>query len=121
MISISQNDETKPVTELKEDETQLENPNNIDMMSLHNQEAQTTTRKSTRERRKPNWMSDFVYQVNFAAHKNTLSKDSSIDYTPGTYPFTSPSYFSSNYLGYIVNITKIREINTYLEATNNPV
>lgn len=42
-----------------------------------------------------------------------------VDYTPCTYPFTSPSYFSPNHLNFIANISEIKEPTTYLEAKNS--
>lgn len=54
-----------------------------------------TTRQSAQEKRKSRWMNDFFCQVNFTIHKDVLTKDTSNDYTPRTYPFVSPRYLLS--------------------------
>lgn len=65
-------------------------------------------------------MNDFVCRVNFVTHKYNLCKNTDIDYSPSTYSFNSPSYFSVDYLNFVANISKIREPVTYFEPKTSP-
>lgn len=79
----------------------------------HNEEIHT----STREKRKPSWMNNFICKVNFIAHKGNLGQNIGSTYTPHTYPFIPPTYFPLNHLNFVANL---KEPNTFLEARNSP-
>lgn len=94
----------------------------MDIESIENsnsQKEQNVSRKRTKERRKPSWMSDFVCQVNFI-HKNASEREVKTYYTHKTFPYISPSYFSPDYLNYIGNLTYIKEPSNCIEAKGNP-
>lgn len=119
LVPISHNDETEPYNQSNETQD-LEPICDNDVLDLNCQEP-LAIRQSSREKRRPKCLSGFICQVHLTTHKETSSKNNNVDYTPGTYPFISPNYFSSDYLNFIANITMVREPITYFEAKNNSV
>lgn len=73
------------------------------------------------KRKQPAWMSD--YEVNImetnsqgAVHMEEANQEVLDEFTPYTYPYVIPKYFTGSYIDFLANISVVKEPDTFIEA-----
>lgn len=78
-------------------------------------------RFSTRTKKQPIWLNDFVSYASVTSHNNNFGKQPIVTQSssPATFPFISPSHFSLEHISFVTNLFVVQEPKNYAEAKNN--
>lgn len=80
-----------------------------------------THRQSTRQRRIPRWMNDYVVNNTIADDiktegGNNISLKAPTTYTPPTFPYNVPRHLEETYVNYLTNLSTTCEPHTFKQA-----
>lgn len=79
-------------------------------------------RHSTRQRKPPSWLDDFVVNVSVAnnnmspPHNSLSTLNAPTAYTPYTYPYTISPSFKPAYVNFLANVSSMHEPYSYSQA-----
>lgn len=114
-IQSSENDITE-----NESEDDSETNENLEDRSYNPEERnEPTQRQSTRTRKTPAWLNDYVVNTSITDASTSDITPTKPDYTPNTYLYITANYFNSSYTNFLVNVSTVSEPYSYEQAKEN--
>lgn len=92
-----------------------------DQIETQDTEAAMSQRRSTRERKAPEWLKDYVVNTivieeSCKSHDSSVTRDKLTSYTPHTFPYSVSKSLNKACVNFLTNISAVYEPHTYDQA-----